>query len=168
MRANSVGVLALTLMSLHVSASPIALETSPTLTRIAQQQAITLGHRLQEIPFSYVVDGQPVGYSIDLCRAVVAGLQQRLGGVPLEVRFVPVTPVNRFILLRHGEIDLECGVTTRTSERLEQAAFSYPHFLHRDALCRLGRKRDAHRSRSRGTQRGIDDRDDQYRAAQRT
>ena len=128
MRANSVGVLALTLMSLHVSAAPIALETSPTLTRIAQQQAITLGHRLQEIPFSYVVDGQPVGYSIDLCRAVVAGLQQRLGGVPLEVRFVPVTPVNRFILLRQGEIDLECGVTTRTSERLEQAAFSYPHF----------------------------------------
>jgi len=35
----------------------------------------------------------------------------------------------RWLTLRNGEIDLECGVTTSTSERRQQAAFSYPHFL---------------------------------------
>ena len=121
--------LAAALISLHANAEPIATDASPTLKRIANNQAIAIGHRDNEVPFSYLVDGKPVGYSIDLCMAVVESISEQLGGPPLDVHFVPVTPVNRFILLRNGEIDLECGVTTSTSERRQQAAFSYPHFL---------------------------------------
>lgn len=116
-------------VSMHASASPLTVDASPTLQRIAHHQAITVGHRDNEVPFSYLVDGQPVGYAIDLCMAVAKSIGERLGGAPLDIHFVPVTPVNRFILLRKGEIDLECGVTTSTPERRQQAAFSHPHFL---------------------------------------
>lgn len=112
-------------VSIHASASSLTVDASPTLQRIAHHQAITVGHRDNEVPFSYLVDGQPVGYVIDLCMAVAKRIGERLGGAPLDIHFVPVTPVNRFILLRKGE----CGVTTSTPERRQQAAFSYPHFL---------------------------------------
>lgn len=105
------------------------LASSPTLSRIASTGEISIGHRTSEVPFSYEIDGQPTGYAIELCLNVIEGLRETLGLDELKVNFVPVTPANRFILVRHGEVDLECGVTTNTPERRQQAAFSYPHFL---------------------------------------
>lgn len=105
------------------------LNSSPTLSRIASTGEISIGHRTSEVPFSYEIEGQPTGYAIELCLNVIEGLRKTLGLDELKVNFVPVTPANRFILVRHGEVDLECGVTTNTPERRQQAAFSYPHFL---------------------------------------
>lgn len=102
---------------------------SPTLSRIAASGEITIGHRSSEIPFSYLVNDQPTGYAIDLCLQVIEGLEKTFDLGELKVAFVPVTPANRFILVRNGEVDIECGVTTNTPERRRQAAFSYPHFL---------------------------------------
>ncbi|WP_260851352.1 amino acid ABC transporter substrate-binding protein [Halomonas sp. C22] len=104
-------------------------QTGSTLARIQQDHTILIGHREHEEPFSYVVEGRPIGYSIDICQAVVDSISARLGGPALAVTFVPVTPANRFILLSKGDIDLECGVTTNTAERRRQAAFSYPHYF---------------------------------------
>lgn len=103
--------------------------SSPTLSRIASAGEIAIGHRTSVIPFSYVVNGTPMGYAIDLCLNVIKGLGETLGLSNLKVTYVPVTPANRFILVRNGEVDIECGVTTNTHERRRQAAFSYPHFL---------------------------------------
>ena len=103
--------------------------SSPTLSRIVSAGEIAIGHRSGEIPFSYVVEGKPIGYAIDLCLNVIEGLSETLGLRDLKVSYVPVTPANRFILVRNGEVDIECGVTTNTPERRRQAAFSYPHFL---------------------------------------
>lgn len=103
--------------------------SSPTLSRIASSGEITIGHRSSEIPFSYVVDGKPAGYAIDLCLNVIKGLSETLGLSELKISYVPVTSANRFILIRNGEMDIECGVTTNTPERRLHAAFSYPHFL---------------------------------------
>lgn len=102
---------------------------SPTLSRIASSGEIAIGHRTSEVPFSYLVNEQPTGYAIDLCLNVIEGLEETLGLGDLKVTYVPVTPANRFILVRNGEVDIECGVTTNTPERRRQAAFSYPHFL---------------------------------------
>lgn len=104
-------------------------DSSPTLSRIASAGEIAIGHRTSEIPFSYLVNDQPIGYAIDLCLNVIKGLEETLGLGDLKVIYVPVTPANRFILVRNGEVDIECGVTTNTAERRRQAAFSYPHFL---------------------------------------
>lgn len=103
--------------------------SSPTLSRIASAGEIAIGHRTSEVPFSYLINDQPTGYAIDLCLNVIEGLEKTLGLGDLKVTYVPVTPANRFILVRNGEVDIECGVTTNTPERRRQAAFSYPHFL---------------------------------------
>lgn len=103
--------------------------SSPTLSRIASTGEITIGHRASEAPFSYEVDGQPTGYAVDLCLQVIEGLEEALGLTDIQVNYVPVTPANRFIFIRNGDVDIECGVTTNTPERRRQAAFSYPNFL---------------------------------------
>lgn len=103
--------------------------SSPTLSHIVATGEIAIGHRSSEVPFSYVVNGQPTGYAIDLCLQVIENLAKTLDLPDLKVTFVPVTPANRFILVRNGDVDIECGVTTNTPERRRQAAFSYPHFL---------------------------------------
>ncbi|WP_235263556.1 amino acid ABC transporter substrate-binding protein [Nitrincola sp. A-D6] len=105
------------------------LASSPSLSHIVSTGEITIGHRSSEIPFSYLVNGQPIGYAIDLCLEVINALQENLGLNELNVTFVPLTPANRFILVGNGTVDIECGVTTNTPERRRQAAFSYPHFL---------------------------------------
>lgn len=113
----------------HGSATGSPLDSSPTLARIVATGEIAVGHRRSEIPFSYLVDGQPTGYAIELCLNVIEGLRKKLNVNELKVNFIPVTPANRFILVRNGEVDIECGVTTNTSERRRQALFSYPHFI---------------------------------------
>lgn len=111
------------------AASGEQIASSPTLSRIASTGEITIGHRISEVPFSYEVDGQPTGYAVDLCLQVIGGLQKALDLTDIGVNYVPVTPANRFIFIRNGDVDIECGVTTNTPERRRQAAFSYPNFL---------------------------------------
>lgn len=102
---------------------------SATLARIAASGQVVVGHRLNEVPFSYAADGHAVGYSVDLCRRIVEGIRRELGLAQLAVRYVPVTTATRFILVGNGSIDLECGATTNTAERRKLAEFSYPHFV---------------------------------------
>src|SRR5678816_958097 len=81
-------------------------------------------------PFSFVgSDGQPAGYSVDLCLQVVAGIRQSLKLPDLKVAWVAVTPSDRIPKLVKGAIDLECGSTTITFGRMEQVAFSHMIFV---------------------------------------
>jgi ABC-type amino acid transport substrate-binding protein len=100
-----------------------------TLKKIKDRGVIYIGHRENSVPFSFLDPrGQPVGYSIDLCNAIVEEVIDELGGQEIRVEYRPVTPENRFALLRSGEIDLECGSTTSNLERRKQVAFS-PHIF---------------------------------------
>ena len=104
----------------------VAQEIRPTLDKIKETGAIQLGYRETSRPFSFVgTDGQPVGYSVDLCLQVVATLQQRLKLSELKAHWVSVTPAVRVATLTRGTIDLECGSTTITFGRMEQVAFSH-------------------------------------------
>src|SRR5262245_63841286 len=48
------------------------------LSRITQTQTLTLGYREDSKPFSFKGDdGNPAGYSVDLCKRVAAALQDR-------------------------------------------------------------------------------------------
>jgi glutamate/aspartate transport system substrate-binding protein len=101
-----------------------------TLKRIKDSGVVRLGHRVSSPPFSYLdARGRPVGYSLDLCRALVEDIADELGGVELRVEFRPVTPENRFAMVTSGEVDLECGSTTDTLERRKQVAFSPAIFV---------------------------------------
>jgi glutamate/aspartate transport system substrate-binding protein len=95
-----------------------------TLQKIKDSGAIRLGYRESALPFAFLANGQPVGYSIDLCNAIVRQVSAELGGRVVGVEYRPVTTQNRFSLLVSGGIDLECGSSTNNLERQEQVAFS--------------------------------------------
>ena len=101
-----------------------------TLEKIKSAKTITMGYREASLPFSYVGDEKkPVGYTIDLCTRVAAGIQQQLGLNDLHVTWMPVTPENRMAMVANGTIDLECGTTTNTLSRQAQVDFSQMIFV---------------------------------------
>jgi glutamate/aspartate transport system substrate-binding protein len=101
-----------------------------TLEKIKAAKTITMGYREASLPFSYVSnEKKPVGYVIDLCARVAAGIQQQLGLDHLQVKWTPVTPENRITMVTNGMIDLECGTTTNTLSRQEQVDFSHMTFV---------------------------------------
>ena len=100
------------------------------LRQIKETRVVRLGYRENAIPFSYVgAEGRPVGYTLDLCRAIVATIAADLGGVELGIDYVRVTPLNRIQQVVDGAVDLECGATTNTAERRQQIAFSPVIFI---------------------------------------
>jgi len=95
-----------------------------TLEKIKNSGAIRLGYPEHTVPFAFLTDGHPTGYSIDLCIALVAAMSVELGGIEPRVEYRPVGPQNRFSLLITGDIDLECGSSTNSAERREKVSFS--------------------------------------------
>jgi glutamate/aspartate transport system substrate-binding protein len=75
-------------------------------------------------PFSFLgPDARPIGYSLDLCHAIVATLAADLD-LPLAVEYVRVTAQDRIARVQSGAVDLECGSTTNTPERRREVGFS--------------------------------------------
>lgn len=103
---------------------------SGRLQHIKETRVVRLGYRENAIPFSYVgPDGKPVGYSLDLCLAIVATIAEDLGNLSLGVEYVRVTAQDRIERVASGAVDLECGSTTRTAQRQQQVAFSSVIFV---------------------------------------
>jgi ABC-type amino acid transport substrate-binding protein len=108
------------------------------IERIRRAKAVTIAYRTDALPFSHQLDGQPAGYTVELCKKIVASLEQQLEVRPLAVKWVPATTQNRLELVRKGEVDMECGATTATLSRMEQVDFSSPVFV--DSTGLLARK----------------------------
>ena len=105
-------------------------ELTGTLKKVHDTGTVVIGYRESSIPFSYLNSrGEPIGYSIDLGRAIVDGISNELDGQTLKVRFVPVTPESRISAVVNGEIDLECGSTTNNTQRQKEVAFSPVMFV---------------------------------------
>jgi glutamate/aspartate transport system substrate-binding protein len=101
-----------------------------TLKKIRDTGLITLGYREAAIPFAYVNDkGKPVGYTMDLCYAVVDAVKTALNMPNLRVREMSITPQNRIPLVKNGTVDLDCAPNTITPERAEQVGFSNPYYV---------------------------------------
>jgi len=117
--ASLIGLVWLALGGVH------AQEPQGTLQRIAQSKTIRLGYLTEGVPFSFAEEpGKPAGYTVDLCRRVVAGIQQQLGLPSLDITWVEVTSANRFDRVVDGSIDLECGTSTNTVSRQKSVDFS--------------------------------------------
>jgi glutamate/aspartate transport system substrate-binding protein len=110
------------------TASASIAHAGATLDRIKSNKAISIGYRDASIPFSYLgADQKPVGFSLDLCSALVARLEADLG-VKLAENLVAVNSSNRIPLIQNGTIDIECGGTSSSKKRLEQVMFSVSTF----------------------------------------
>jgi len=97
--------------------------------RIQQTGAIRIAHRESSVPFSFVADGKPMGYAVDLCLKVAEALRTQLKLPQLRVEWVPVTPATRIPAIVDGRADLECGSTTNNRERRDLVAFTIPHYI---------------------------------------
>ena len=103
---------------------------SGTLAGIRKSGTVRLGYREASIPFSYLDRaGHPVGYSIDICTAIVEEIGRTLDRDDLKVTFVKVTSESRLEALTGGMIDLECGSTTDNLERRRLVDFSPTIFV---------------------------------------
>ena len=95
-----------------------------TLQKVRASGEVAIGYREASIPFSYLSPrGAPIGYSIDICRAIVDTMSTEVGR-DLVIKWVPVTSDNRFKAVTSGQVDLECGSTTSNLERKKVVDFS--------------------------------------------
>ena len=111
-----------------------------TLKKIRESGVIKLGYREASFPFSYIADGKPLGYSIDLCRSVVDEIVREIDSPTTRIDFVKVTSEDRLDAVSSSKVDLECGSTTSNTDRAKQVAFSPVIFV---AGTKLMVKRDS-------------------------
>ena len=98
---------------------------SPTLAAIKSRHTVHLGYRESSPPFSFLDQAnRPIGYSLELCQAVVEEIGAAVDDPDLRIEYVKVTSDDRIPAVVQGKIDLECGSTTANAERARQVAFS--------------------------------------------
>ncbi|MEI7611744.1 MAG: amino acid ABC transporter substrate-binding protein [Betaproteobacteria bacterium] len=105
-------------------------QAAGTLDKVAQSGSISLGYRTTSLPLSYLdADKRPIGYSIDICQKIVEAVKRELNRRDIAVKFSEVSSATRMNALIAGEIDLECGSSSVTAERLKLVSFSTPTFI---------------------------------------
>src|ERR1700736_1928618 len=98
---------------------------SPTLANIKQTHVVHLGYREASPPFSFLDQAnRPIGYSLELCEAIVDEIGIEVDDANLKIEYVKVTSDDRIPAVLANKIDLECGSTTANAERAKQVAFS--------------------------------------------
>lgn len=98
---------------------------SPTLANIKRTHVVHLGYRESSPPFSFLDPAnRPIGYSLELCEAVVDEIGLEVDDPNLRIEYVKVTSDDRIPAVLQGRVDLECGSTTANAERRKQVAFS--------------------------------------------
>jgi glutamate/aspartate transport system substrate-binding protein len=108
-----------------VSAQPAGEGLSPTLANIKATHAVRIGYRESSPPFSFLDhSNRPIGYSLELCDAIVEEIGTEVDDANLKVDYVKVTSDDRIPAVVDKKIDLECGSTTANAERGKLVAFS--------------------------------------------
>lgn len=98
---------------------------SPTLANIKATHTVRIGYREASPPFSFLDhSNRPIGYSLELCDAIVDEIGTEVDDANLKIDYVKVTSDDRIPAVVDKKIDLECGSTTANAERGKQVAFS--------------------------------------------
>jgi glutamate/aspartate transport system substrate-binding protein len=118
------------LLAACVLATPASAQTageglSSTLANIKRTHVVRLGYRESSPPFSFLDhSNRPIGYSLELCEAIVEEIGVEVDDPNLKVEYVKVTSDDRIPAVTDNKIDLECGSTTANAERAKLVAFS--------------------------------------------
>ena len=103
----------------------IAESVPNTLGKIKAAKVINVAFADNALPFSFVgTNNEPAGYSIDLCKRVIAGIGQAVGQPNLKVNWLAGSTPERLRMVATGKADLECGNTSQTLARLASVDFS--------------------------------------------
>jgi len=144
------------ILSILFFASPLAAqELTGTLQQIKKTGQIRVGYRASEPPMSFLEkNGNPNGYSIDICKHIVSEIEKKIGGA-VKVEYVPVTAENRFKALSAKKIDLLCGATTKTLSRSELVDFTQLTFVTGASLMTIRKNNDRDASGFDGKRIGV-------------
>jgi ABC-type amino acid transport substrate-binding protein len=107
-------------------ANPALAQRAPdTLAKIKAAGSITVAFSGDSLPFSFVQsNNQPDGYSIELCKRIIASIGRTVGITDLKVNWVVDTVPNRIAMIANGKADLECANTTASQTRMKDVDFS--------------------------------------------
>jgi len=128
------------LIILVAAATANADNHADTLERIANSGEFRIGYVPDAPPLSFNDrNGNPVGYSIDLCRHIAATIKDVLELDSLDVTYTPLTTMEqRLSAVEQGDVDIECGATTVTLSRRQRVDFTLMTFITGSAV--LSRK----------------------------
>ncbi|WP_454633495.1 amino acid ABC transporter substrate-binding protein [Bradyrhizobium cenepequi] len=123
--AAGAALLAASLLAAAAAAQTASEGLSPTLANIKSTHVVRLGYRESSPPFSFLdQSNRPIGYSLELCEAIMEEIGVEVDDANLRIDYVKVTSDDRIPAVVQGKIDLECGSTTANAERAKQVAFS--------------------------------------------
>lgn len=125
------------LCALGLSCPTTASASGPSgvLARIALSQQIRVAYPENAYPIAYKdKDGLPRGYSVDLCRRIVASIQRDLGLDGIAISWIEGNTPRRIAAVANGEAELDCGTTTMNLSRQSQVDFSFPVFVESGGL----------------------------------
>ncbi|MGD9046080.1 MAG: amino acid ABC transporter substrate-binding protein [Desulfobacterales bacterium] len=123
------GILGIILLITFFVSPLSAQELKGTLKQVKRSGQIRIGYRVSEPPMSFLdKDGNPAGYSIDICKGIVTKVENKIG-MDVNVEYVPVTADGRFKALGDNKIDILCGSTTKTLSRSELVDFTQLTFV---------------------------------------
>lgn len=94
------------------------------------ENILVLGVRADAPPFSFLkgrTEKNYQGYSVELCKRIAIRAVDQ--GIYSDFTYQKVSASDRFTLLRDGEIDMLCGASTVTLERMKVVDFSLFTFL---------------------------------------
>ena len=119
------------LITLALAAAGANAQSTPnTLGKIKSAKAINVAFATDSLPFAWVnPQNQPAGYSIDLCKRVIAHIGRVVGQPDLKVNWMPGGAADRVQMVASGKADLECGNTSQTLTRLAIVDFSNLIFI---------------------------------------
>jgi glutamate/aspartate transport system substrate-binding protein len=112
-------------------ATAVAAQQAPnTLGKIKSAKAINVAYSADSLPFSFAEAGkEPAGYSIDICKRVIAQIGRAVSEPNLKVNWLAGTTSERLQMVASGKADLECANTTQTLARLASVDFSGLTFI---------------------------------------
>src|SRR3954465_4356285 len=108
----AVGVVFITSFATPAAAQGGSEGLSPTLAAIKARHVVHLGYRESSPPFSFLDQaGRPIGYSLELCEAIVEEIGTEIDDPALRIDYVKVTSDDRIAAVLDSKADLECGST---------------------------------------------------------
>ncbi len=96
-----------------------------TLGKIKAAKTINVAYSSDSLPFSFTgPDKTPLGFSIELCKRVIAQIGRSVGEPNLAVNWIAGSVSERLQMVSTGQADLDCANTTQTQGRLAKVDFS--------------------------------------------
>ncbi len=119
-------LLLLTFAAFGLGAGAVAAQSLPdTLGRIKAAKVVNVAYSPESLPFSFRTStGEVVGYSIDICKRVVAQIGRAVGQPDIAVNWIPGSVTDRLAMVASGRADFECANTSQTQARLASVDFS--------------------------------------------